>query len=185
MADATTARSDDASRDEQLRPVRGATPIIATATLLGDADAFHTRAERACAFAARATPPLKQLRDKSYEGLCQGQYGLLHLIPAGDDRDLMILAGHASMLADQLTDFLDGGDEHARKVCAGIKAWYEPESLVGTQVVIVANLESRTIRGEVSQGMILAGSAVDGEGAKGDVCVLRVDRPLPPGSKVS
>jgi hypothetical protein len=122
MADATKARSDDASRDEQLRPLRGGTPIIATATLLGDADAFHTRADRACTFAGRTTPPLKQLRDKSYEGLCEGQYGLLHLIPAGDDRDLMILAGHASMLADQLTDFVDGGDEHARKVCTGIKA---------------------------------------------------------------
>ena len=50
---------------------------------------------------------------------------------------------------------------------------------------ILANLEPRTIRCEVSQGMIMAGSAADEDAAKGDVCVLRVDRPLPPGSKVS
>lgn len=88
--------------------------------------------------------------------------------------------------ADRLLKIqLDDGTPEGRQVCAGIKAWYDPESLIGTQVVIVANLEPRTIRGEVSQGMIMAGSAQGEDGAKGDVCVLRVDRPLPPGSKVS
>ena len=88
--------------------------------------------------------------------------------------------------ADRLLKIqLDDGTPDGRQVCAGIKAWYESESLVGTQVVIVANLEPRTIRGEVSQGMIMAGSVVAEDGHKGDVCVLRVDRPLPPGSKVS
>ncbi|MCH2136863.1 MAG: hypothetical protein MK101_09825 [Phycisphaerales bacterium] len=89
--------------------------------------------------------------------------------------------------ADRLLKIqLDDGSQEGRQVCAGIKAWYEdPASLVGTQVVIVANLEPRTIRGETSQGMILAGSAMDESGEKGDVCVLRLDRPLPPGSKVS
>jgi len=88
--------------------------------------------------------------------------------------------------ADRLLKIqLDDGTPDGRQVCAGIKAWYDPESLVGTQVIIVANLEPRTIRGEVSQGMIMAGSAVAEDGDKEDVCVLRIDRPLPPGSKVS
>jgi tRNA-binding EMAP/Myf-like protein len=43
-------------------------------------------------------------------------------------------------------------------VCAGIRAWYDPATLVGKQVIIVANLEPRQLRGEVSQGMILAAS---------------------------
>lgn len=103
-----------------------------------------------------------------------------------DLRVATIIAAEPHPDADRLLKIqLDDGTPEGRQVCAGIKAWYDPESLVGTQVVIVANLEPRTIRGEVSQGMIMAGSAADEDGAKGDVCVLRVDRPLPPGSKVS
>ncbi len=88
--------------------------------------------------------------------------------------------------ADRLLKIqLDDGTPDGRQVCAGIKAWYEPETLVGTQVIIVANLEPRTIRGEVSQGMIMAASATSDEGEKETVCVLRPDQPVPPGSKVS
>ena len=79
---------------------------------------------------------------------------------------------------------LDDGTEGGRQVCAGIKAWYDPESLVGKQVVIVANLEPRTIRGEISQGMILAASDVHGEDER-DVVVLTLDRAVKAGSGVS
>ena len=85
---------------------------------------------------------------------------------------------------------LDDGTENGRQVCAGIKAFYEPESLVGTQVLFVANLEPRTIRGEISQGMILAGSDIlevdeDGKPTERDVVVLRPDKPVKAGSPVS
>jgi len=88
--------------------------------------------------------------------------------------------------ADRLLKIqLDDGTPDGRQVCAGIKAWYDPQNLVGTQVVIVANLEPRTIRGEVSQGMIMAASAMGNDGQKGEVRVLRIDAEMPPGSKVS
>jgi tRNA-binding EMAP/Myf-like protein len=80
-------------------------------------------------------------------------------------------------------------------VCAGIKAWYAPEQLVGRQVVIVANLEPRMLRGEVSQGMVLAasdlreGAAPAADAKPGadlrDVIVVTVEKPVKPGSKVS
>ncbi|HHE31465.1 MAG TPA: methionine--tRNA ligase subunit beta, partial [Chlorobaculum parvum] len=49
-----------------------------------------------------------------------------------------------------------------RQVLSGIAQHYKPEELVGKNVVLVANLADRTIRGELSQGMILAVEADDG-----------------------
>jgi len=86
---------------------------------------------------------------------------------------------------------LDDGTPQGRQVCAGIRQWYDPASLVGRQVIIVANLEPRKIRGEISQGMILAASDLK-EGGGGaddpagrDVIVLTVDKPVKAGSVVS
>ncbi len=42
-----------------------------------------------------------------------------------------------------------------RQICAGLKGHYAPEELVGRQVIVVVNLEPRSMRGEVSQGMLL------------------------------
>lgn len=58
---------------------------------------------------------------------------------------------------------LDAGELGERTVAAGIKAWYSPEELTGRQVVYLANLEPRKLRGVESQGMLLA--ADDGESA--------------------
>jgi len=47
-----------------------------------------------------------------------------------------------------------------RQICAMLKGHYKPEELVGKLVVVVANLEPRSMRGEVSQGLVL--SAAEG-----------------------
>ncbi|GJM18459.1 MAG: hypothetical protein DHS20C14_06720 [Phycisphaeraceae bacterium] len=61
--------------------------------------------------------------------------------------------------ADRLLKLqLDDGSGTPRQICAGVREFYEPESLVGRQIVIVANLAPRAIRGEESRGMLLAGS---------------------------
>lgn len=79
---------------------------------------------------------------------------------------------------------IDDGTPQGRQICAGMKAWYAPEELEGSQVVIIANLEPRKIRGELSDGMVIAATKRSGEEAE-DVAVLRCDRLMPPGSKVS
>lgn len=86
---------------------------------------------------------------------------------------------------------LDDGTPEGRQVCAGIRQWYDPTTMVGKQVIIVANLEPRKIRGEISQGMILAASDLK-PGTEGtddpagrDVIVLTVDKPVKAGSAVS
>ena len=102
-----------------------------------------------------------------------------------DLRVATIKAAEPHPNADRLLKIqLDDGTESGRQVCAGIRQWYDPESLVGRQVILLANLEPRKIRGEMSQGMLLAGSDV-GDGGEKDVVVLTPDRPLPPGSPVS
>ena len=70
-----------------------------------------------------------------------------------------------------------GGEE--RQIVAGIRAGYEPASLVGRQIVVVFNLEPAKLRGVESQGMLLA--ARDGD----RVVVLTPEAPVASGSKVS
>jgi methionyl-tRNA synthetase len=61
---------------------------------------------------------------------------------------------------------------------AGIAEHYAPETLVGRQVVIVANLQPAKLMGVESRGMVLASGDEDG------VHLLGPDTHVPPGSKV-
>jgi methionyl-tRNA synthetase len=85
--------------------------------------------------------------------------------------------------ADRLLKLqVDLGTEK-RQVCAGIRQFYNPEDLVGQQIIVVANLAPRTIRGEESNGMLMAASAMDGE-TLADVVLLTPGKPVPAGSTV-
>ncbi|BER93060.1 methionine--tRNA ligase subunit beta [Atrimonas thermophila] len=70
-----------------------------------------------------------------------------------------------------------GGEE--RTLVAGLAPYYRPEEIKGKKIIVLANLKPATIRGVVSQGMLLA--ADDG---KGGVSLLTVDRDIEPGSRV-
>ena len=82
--------------------------------------------------------------------------------------------------ADKLLQFkLDDG-MGGRTIVSGIAQSYpEPEKLVGTQVLFIANFEPRKLRGIVSEGMIL--SAVD---ADGKLVLCTPSQPVKPGSTV-
>ncbi|MDP4107618.1 MAG: methionine--tRNA ligase, partial [Bacillota bacterium] len=80
--------------------------------------------------------------------------------------------------ADKLLKLqLDLGYEK-RQVVSGIAQYYKPEELVGRKVICITNLKPVKLRGELSQGMILAGSK------DGQLSVATVDQTLPNGSKV-
>lgn len=49
--------------------------------------------------------------------------------------------------------------EETKQIVAGIKQHYTPEQLVGKNIVIVNNLEPAVIRGETSNGMLLAATS--------------------------
>jgi len=69
--------------------------------------------------------------------------------------------------ADKLLRFeIDLGEEKPRQILAGLAEYYEPETLIGRKVVVVANLKPRMMRGLESQGMICAASLEDGSGEK-------------------
>lgn len=70
---------------------------------------------------------------------------------------------------------VDVGRESTKQIVAGIRKHYEPESLVGRTIVIVDNLEPVVLRGEESQGMLLAASVGD------KVVLLRPDADDVPG----
>jgi tRNA-binding protein len=100
-----------------------------------------------------------------------------------DLRVAKIVEASAHPNADKLICLrIDLGDEQ-RQIIAGLKAFYEPESLVGKQIIVVANLAPRKMRGMESQGMLLAAS-VGGETLE-DVVFLTAERDVPPGSPVS
>ncbi len=102
-----------------------------------------------------------------------------------DLRVAKVLSAENHPNADRLLVLkVDDGSGQERQVCAGIKAYYAPEDLVGKSIVIVANLTPRTIRGEESRGMILAASDAPGEGER-NVVVLSPASDIPPGSIVS
>ena len=80
--------------------------------------------------------------------------------------------------ADKLLKLqVDMGYEQ-RQVVSGIAEHYKPEELVGQKVIVVANLKPVKLRGELSQGMILAGQS------DGILKLATVDPSLENGAKV-
>lgn len=73
---------------------------------------------------------------------------------------------------------VDVGDEQ-KQIVAGVKAHYAPGALVGKNIIIVNNLAPAMLRGETSNGMLLA--ATSGE----KVILLTVDdQDCVPGAKI-
>ncbi len=82
--------------------------------------------------------------------------------------------------ADKLLKLrVDLGELGERELFAGIRAAYDPASLVGRLIVVVANLEPRKMRFGTSEGMMLAA----GPGGK-DIFVLSPDTGATPGMRI-
>jgi len=76
---------------------------------------------------------------------------------------------------------LDAGKEIGKRViCAGIKPYYSKEELKGKKIILLANLESRKIKGIESQGMLLA-ALTEGHGK---VVLLGPEKDIEVGSRI-
>jgi methionyl-tRNA synthetase len=73
---------------------------------------------------------------------------------------------------------VDLGEPQTRIVVAGIATAYDPERLVGKQVIVVANLKPAKLMGVQSQGMVLAASNDQG------TVLLAPSKPMLPGTTV-
>src|SRR5262245_47927372 len=80
------------------------------------------------------------------------------------------------LLRVRVGDKEKGGKE--KQIVAGIRGHYTPDALIGSQIIVVNNLEPAMLRGEESEGMLLAASDASG------VILLRPDRPCADGSLV-
>lgn len=65
-----------------------------------------------------------------------------------------------------------------RQIVSGIAQYYQPEQMVGKKVIVVKNLKPVKLRGERSEGMILAASSAD------QLSIVTIDRDIADGSEV-
>ena len=106
----------------------------------------------------------------TYDDFCKVNMRVGKIVEAGDHPN-----------ADKLVVLqVDLGDEQ-RQLCAGLKGYYEPEQLVGLNIIVVTNLAPRTMRGMESQGMLLAAVTPD----QLQVVLLTTAEDIAPGTAVS
>ncbi len=77
---------------------------------------------------------------------------------------------------------IDLGTEQ-RRIIAGLKPYCRPESLVGKNIVVVANLQPRKMRGLESNAMLLAANWEDTD--RQQIVIITTDGDVPPGAIVS
>ena len=90
-----------------------------------------------------------------------------------------VLACERVPKADKLLQFTIADGLDNRTILSGIAQYYKPEELVGMQVLFIANLAPRKIRGIESQGMLLSAVDVDG-----NLSLTTLEHELKPGSEV-
>ena len=96
---------------------------------------------------------------------------------------------HSNAAVDRIWKLqVDDGSGSPRQILAGIRKYYTPEQLIGKSIVIVANLEPKEVRGERSNGMLLAASDAPKDGTPASerrVVILTPLSDIPPGSIVT
>jgi methionyl-tRNA synthetase len=92
----------------------------------------------------------------------------------------LVLSAEEIEGSEKLIKFtLDFGEESPRTILSGIKAWYDPATLVGKKILFVVNLAPRKMMGIESQGMLMAVDGVDGSPV-----FLVPEKEVLPGSRV-
>ncbi len=119
---------------------------------------------------APSAPIEEPIKEVSYD-----QFAALNLKVA------TILAAEQVPQTDKLIKItLDAGEAEPRIVVSGIAQSYTPEVIIGKQVMLLANLAPRKIKGIVSHGMLLLAEDKDGK-----LCFMTPERMVSNGSKIA
>jgi methionyl-tRNA synthetase len=130
---------------------------------------------------------LKKLADtkKANEAATYKAKEIKPTIDFTDFEKLDIRTGHIKACekvkkANKLLKFtIDDGSGTDRTIVSGIAKFYEPEELVGKEILFIANLAPRKLMGIESQGMILSAENFDG-----NLSLTTILRDVKPGSPV-
>ena len=106
------------------------------------------------------------------DGVTLEEFGKIHL------RVARIREAKPHPDADKLLVLTIETGSAEKQIVAGIARHYRPEDLAGRFIVVVDNLQPATLRGVVSEGMLLA--AQDEQG----LALVAPDRPVAPGATV-
>jgi len=144
-------------------------PVMVTASKL--TGLFPRVDERQLLIEGAAVGPVKR------DGAAPARVGLEDFAKI-DLRVAQVVAAEAVPKSKKLLKLTVKMGSETRTLVAGIAEHYEPATLVGKKVVIVANLEPATLMGVRSDGMVLA--AVEGSA----LALVTLDKDIPPGAKV-
>lgn len=127
---------------------------------------------------------VEKVEEKVEKKLEQDNDNLVDLIEIGDFAKIelqvaKILSADRIEGADRLLKLQVSTGDSKRQIVAGIAQHYQLEELVGKHIVIVANLKPAKLRGELSEGMLLAATSADGT-----LELVSVSERIAPGSLV-
>lgn len=95
-------------------------------------------------------PPEKQPEQIALPTITIDEFARVHLVVG------TILSCEPVPSSEKLYKLMvDCGQYGMRQILSGIKAYYQPQDLIGTQSIFVVNLKPRTMAGLESQGMLL------------------------------
>lgn len=116
---------------------------------------------------------------EKHEPMAESQQITIDEFAKIDLRVAKVLAAEKVEGADKLLKLkvVIGGEE--RQIVAGIALHYQPEAMVGKEIVVVANLKPAKLRGLLSEGMLLAAS-----NDQGQLALVRPEVEIGTGSKV-
>jgi len=89
-----------------------------------------------------------------------------------------IIAAERVEGSEKLLKLIVSLGEEERQIVAGIGKQYSPDGLPGKEIVVVANLEPRTLMGLESQGMLLAADD------QGNPVLLTPEKEVSPGTGI-
>jgi methionyl-tRNA synthetase len=162
-------RFDDATQKEIIERLLPDAPTTSTSTLSATATPPKSESQSQSPSPSKPTStsePLAAVTIDEFKKMDLRVGKILSAVPVPKAKKLLHLQ-------------IDLGEAKPRSIVSGIAEAYEPGALVGKQVIVVANLPPVTLRGVLSEGMILA--AGDGSG----LGVSAIDRDVPPGTRVS